>query len=95
MSILLVLPCLWIVMTAERSQEGTLELIVGTVLSYALVVGLMWYHQRQGLLLAHRCGTCKGPMRLSKVGELKPPRDMPDAPDRLWRCHRCGRLERP
>ena len=94
-TLLLALPCLWIVGTTDWEQEGTLALIVGTVLSYIIVVVTLWRAHRQGRLLANRCRTCKGPMRLSQPGELSPPPGQTKLPDMIWRCHRCGRLELP
>ena len=92
-SVLLVLPLLWLWWTTQFETTRDVVLLTGGAATAAMVLYATWNGHLRGRILPHRCRTCEHPMARITPGELRPPQtDGPPQAEPRWRCRACGRM---
>ena len=93
LSVLVVLPWVWLLSTANLgSGARSMVTVGGGLLMTAFLVGYAWRSHFRGKLLPNLCKTCGHGMVRFRPGEVKPPKGFDAAEVPKWRCPHCGRL---
>ncbi len=86
----LLAPLIWLLVTTDMGSSRGLLVVIGGLVTYALLARALWVAHLKGQVMPNLCGTCGRGMVFIPPGGLKGPDGK--ASKHRWRCHGCGRL---